>query len=425
MFPTRKAFVLISLLLLSHDSCGKVSDLHLDDEIKQCDASEKDFQQRNLFIDIEKHVFREHAVGLSFRKDITKRDRVKGTDTHEVIFAVQQQNVDNLTRILEDVSDPSSVRYGQYLTRQEIQDLTYNKKSHDTILEYLKDAGAFLVTKSIHGEYITARATVSLWEKLFNTEFYTFHHVRSKIENPSVIVRAENYSVPSDLHEHVAAVFHTVQMPMAIWGKPIKRPLSTLNSTNYIRANAVTGYTSPALLNKYYKIDSNKGNSLSTQAVFETIDQYFSESDLLLFQKQFNLPLQSLATKIGGHIDSSNTICKRDPDACTEANMDVQYLMGISQYSPTIHWYVDSSSFANWLLLVANNVNPPLVLSISYGAPESTVSASEFDAFNLQAIKLGAMGISIVAASGGNVPFILFKEYLWISNFLMHNNDCR
>ena len=81
--------------------------------------------------------------------------------------------------------------------------------------------------------------------------------------------------------------------------------------------------------------------------------------------------------------------------------MDVQYLMAVSQKSPTTHWYTDSNSFADWLFRVANFIKPPLVLSISYGAPESSVSKSEFDAFNIQAVKLNAMGVSIVAASGG------------------------
>ena len=43
---------------------------------------------------------------------------------------------------------------------------------------------------------------------------------------------------------------------------------------------------------------------------------------------------------------------------------------------------------------------PPLVFSISYGMEERFVTSSERDAFNTQAMKLGAMGVTIVAASG-------------------------
>ena len=397
----RTVKILVCLLLLCPCFCSAASNQHLRDEAKQCDVRESDFSDRDHSINFHDHVFRERAADLSLRKDILKKERASGTITHEVVFAVQQKNIDKLTSILGDISDPESVNYGNHLTREEVQDLTYDQKSHDTILNYLEDAGAVFVTESLYGEYITAKATINLWERLFKTEFFVFHHLQSKDVKPIIIVRAEEYSVPSDLHEHVASVFHTVQMPMAIWGNPILRPFPTSNISSIIRANAVTGYTSPALLNTFYKIDSNQGSSQSTQAVFEAIGQYVNEEDLRLFQRQFNLPLQSLSKKIGGHIDTLNTICKSDPDTCTEANMDVQYLMAVSQKSPTTHWYTDSNSFADWLFRVANFIKPPLVLSISYGAPESSVSKSEFDAFNIQAVKLNAMGVSIVAASGG------------------------
>ena len=54
-------------------------------------------------------------------------------------------------------------------------------------------------------------------------------------------------------------------------------------------------------------------------------------------------------------------------------------------------------------MAVANNRSPPSVISISYGASEGTVTASELNAFNTQAIKLGAMGITVLAASGGKL----------------------
>jgi tripeptidyl-peptidase I len=39
-------------------------------------------------------------------------------------------------------------------------------------------------------------------------------------------------------------------------------------------------------------------------------------------------------------------------------------------------------------------------MSISYGTEESYLSSSEMSAFNTQAIKLSAMGVTLVAASG-------------------------
>ena len=52
------------------------------------------------------------------------------------------------------------------------------------------------------------------------------------------------------------------------------------------------------------------------------------------------------------------------------------------------------------MVLVANTAKPSLVYSISYGIEEVYVTASERDAFETQIIKLAAVGVTIVAASG-------------------------
>jgi tripeptidyl-peptidase-1 len=93
-------------------------------------------------------------------------------------------------------------------------------------------------------------------------------------------------------------------------------------------------------------------------------------------------------------------MCETTPDNCVEANLDVQYLMAISQ-TPTTFWYSPSNqSFSDWLLTVANTDDPPLIISISYGSEERFMTSSELDAFNLEAQKLGAMGVTILIASG-------------------------
>ena len=56
-----------------------------------------------------------------------------------------------------------------------------------------------------------------------------------------------------------------------------------------------------------------------------------------------------------------------------------------------------------WILSVASTPNPAQVYSMSYGAPESqyTGSNAQFvDVFNIQAMKLALMGVTIVVASG-------------------------
>jgi tripeptidyl-peptidase-1 len=132
----------------------------------------------------------------------------------------------------------------------------------------------------------------------------------------------------------------------------------------------------------YYNVSSAvQGNALSTQAIFATIEQFFSPADLKRFQDKYQPPAQAVVESIGDH--SSDAQCQADANNCAEGNLDLQYIMSTSKVSPTTYWYTDLS-WANWLVTVANTVDPPLVFSISYGQEEQTLTTSELDAFNTE-----------------------------------------
>ena len=86
--------------------------------------------------------------------------------------------------------------------------------------------------------------------------------------------------------------------------------------------------------------------------------------------------------------------------------------MSASPISPTTYWYTDLS-ITDWLITVVNSVNVPLVLAISYGVQERSVSDSVLTASSMQAIKLVAMGVTIVAAAvdnGANDEAVNFSD---------------
>jgi hypothetical protein len=154
-----------------------------------------------------------------------------------------------------------------------------------------------------------------------------------------------------------------------------------------------------------------QGSSLSTQAIFSTINLYLGPQDLIDFQTGYSPPAQAITTSIGGHV--SDSVCLADNTICFEPNLDVQYMMSTSKVSPTTHWYTDKF-FDDWLIDVANSENPPLVFSISYGAEEQKVADFNpdiLDAFDTQAAKLGVMGVTIVASSG---MFIFVYLYIYL-----------
>lgn len=195
--------------------------------------------------------------------------------------------------------------------------------------------------------------------------------------------------------------------PMSQKPPPQSRPFLSddrkFSSLSSIGGNCIT----PDILNEAYNIDSNVGDPRATQAVLESLDQSFSSDDLMLFQQQFSLPNYPVSSSIGGHAAPSQ-YCSDNLDMCVEGSMDVQYLTAVSE-SPTSYIYTDAAFFSLWLMDITDMTTPPLVISISYGVDEIYVTQSEFDAFNTQAIKLSAMGVTLVSSAGddGSVSWLV------------------
>lgn len=319
------------------------------------------------------------------RDDVSQVGYPAASAEHEVVFAVSQKNLDTLEKILFQVSDPKNEKYGKFLSRQEVANLTSNAAGTEHVSKFLNQNGVRIVKSTPHGEFITASAPISQWERLFATTFYTF--AQSGAKKP--VTRAHHYSIPAEIEEYVSAVFNTVQLPPRL---PSKKALTR-------KSAGKTSSMTPALLNSYYEIASNKGNVKASQAVFESLGQYYSPSDLALFEKTYGIPSEEVFADVGGFVSDSE--CVDDANNCVEANLDVQYLIAVSQVTPTTYWYEDATdSFLAWIQAVAASDSPPLVNSISYGAIENELPKSVANAFNTEAMKLGVQGVTIVVSSG-------------------------
>ena len=83
--------------------------------------------QKNVHIK-KTHVFKESIPQLSSRMDILKQSRMSSDYHHEIIFVIKQNNMEQLTKFLHDVSDPTSDNYGQHMTGEAVANLTSNPR---------------------------------------------------------------------------------------------------------------------------------------------------------------------------------------------------------------------------------------------------------------------------------------------------------
>lgn len=345
------------------------------------------------------HIFKERESGLSSHHEITLLERAPAAELHEVIFVIHQKNMEELKRILYEVSDPTHLNYGNHMNSQDVAELTKNDNSQEKVIAHLKVIGAMVVSQTLNGECITARASIIVWEKMLNTEFYKYSHQPKSDENgkPTVFTRAQEYSVPDHLDEHVASVLNTIQLP-AINTKGESTPNPLIHVPTFPLNNVVVheGFVTPGRVNEAYRIESNIGHPRATQAVYETSGQYYSAEDLISFQEHFELPIQSVNESVGS-VTHTAAACKNNYN-CVEGNLDVQYITAIAQ-TPTLFYYTDLV-MTLFLVSLVNKRNPPLVISFSYGISEFYISKGEYELFNSQAIKLGVMGVTLLFATG-------------------------
>ena len=281
---------------------------------------------------------------------------------HEVVFAVKQAT-EQLTPTLMAVADPASARFGNHLDFAAIGELTANPSATAAVESYLRATGATIVRTTPHGEYIRAAAPLVLWNDILEADFKTFQHA----ESGRTVVRTREYAVPAELAAHVAFVGYTTELPPSRTAAFVTEPKAGLG--------AGSAGVNPPLLHSFYDIGSATcgTGTESTIAVFEGDDQNYSPSDLAGFQSLNMLPAQTVAKVVGGH--NSSAQCARDPQACGEADLDVQYAMAVAQECPMTYFYInnDTSPFVAWAEAVAAEVSPALVHSISYGEIEQNM----------------------------------------------------
>ena len=256
----------------------------------------------------DSHVFMESIPHLNHRDDIQKIDRMIGGFVHEVIFVIQQRNMQNLTAFLYDVSDPASKNYGKHMTKEEVTNLTSNPIARDATVSYLTSSGATIVAETLNGEYVTANASIAVWERMFKTQFFMFHQLGDNGITRKV-VRAESYSIPIGLQPYVDGAFNTIQMP----------PQSFMTPTRYKKdveeitlAGGATALMMPSTLRKFYNVGNAQGSATSTQAIFAAIGDFFSPADLEAFQNEAHLPSRKVAKVVGGHQSDGNHYTQGD-----------------------------------------------------------------------------------------------------------------
>ncbi|KAH9896586.1 family S53 protease-like protein [Cubamyces lactineus] len=320
-------------------------------------------------------------------------------------IALVQKNSDAVVDALYSVSDPSSEKYGQHLSKDQAAQLAApNPDSVDAVNAWLAEHGLNASSVTPAGDWLELNMNVSKANTLLAANFSRFTHGSSGLET----VRTLSYSIPAGLKGHVDLVHPTTTFPVPVdsnvsVGK--KRAFHEPMMPRATSSNCSNG-TTPACLQELYHIPTTpatvKSNRFGVTGRFGNNAHYdFLEGFLERYRPDMDPKTNFSVTLIdGGNND-------QDVPSVSEGELDIQYTVGLATDVPVeyimvgVEWqdgalegYLDE---VNTLLSMDS---PPQVLTTSYGMSEDSLSFELTDKLCKAYAQLGARGVSILYASG-------------------------
>ncbi|KAJ7587436.1 tripeptidyl peptidase A [Mycena floridula] len=313
-------------------------------------------------------------------------------------IGLSQPNFHVLEQHLMEVSDPNHLRYGDYLSKEEVESLV---APHDETLALVNKwlTGFEDITTSPAKDWIILTVPVGAAETLLNTTYFVWRHV----ESGHRMVRTLQYSVPVELVNHIDLIQPTTMFTrwksMASTIKSFKKapkPVSDIHRVAHYH-NPSTGVTVNAscadsitidCLKQLYNVDyTPKVPTKNSIGVASFLDIYANFQDLQLFyadQVPKAVGSSFDVVSIAGGLNDQNL-------PGVEANLDTQFAFGLSYPTPATMYTTggsppflpdvgtpsnDNEPYQAWLDYVLSHPNPPHVISTSYGDHEQTVPES-------------------------------------------------
>ncbi|KAI5118434.1 hypothetical protein M0805_009712 [Coniferiporia weirii] len=352
---------------------------------------------RNLVV----HEQRE-SVPIGF----TKTGAAPGDQQLNLRIALVNSDMTGLENALYAVSTPSDVRYGQHLSKEEVEEFVKpSQESISKVNAFLASYGIEAKNISPAGDWLSFSVPVSKANEMFDTQFSVYKHDETGKESVNTLA----YSIPSELRGHLDLVHPTITFEDPIANLPVvSSPSGARNITKNANSQSdCDSEVTPACLQQLYNIPATLATETSnTLGVTGLLQQFANEDDLELFLSNLRPDLLSDTTFSLQTLDGGSN--PQDPgDAGLEANLDIQYTVGLASGVPTTFISAGSQNhdgalggFLDIVNFLLAESDLPSVLTTSYGQNENTVSAALANQLCNAYMQLGARGTSVLFASG-------------------------
>ena len=317
-------------------------------------------------------------------------------------IGLQQQNLDKLHSLIYQVSTPGHPSYGNHMEKEDVDALLApGPDTEKAVVSWLKQAGVTAMHSD--GHWVTFATDVGTANTLLNTKFayYTNQGVTK--------LRTTQYSVPDSLVQHIDLI-----SPTTYFGKTsAQAPVSSVEPR---QDSSCSSTITPTCLKEIYNIKYTPGKTNSTIAFGSFLNQSARTQDLTLFEQKYGIPRQGFSVQLINMATNDQSVSNNHG----EANLDVQYIAGISHPLPIVSYITGGSppfipnldeptaaqntnepylDYYNYLLAQPNS-KLPQVISNSYGDDEQTVPIAYATRVCNMIGQLGLRGISVLESSG-------------------------
>ncbi|CAI7565483.1 unnamed protein product [Penicillium glandicola] len=270
-----------------------------------------------------KHVLHEKR---SEHVDWVKGERVKRDSVLPVRIGLTQNNLEKGDEYLMAVSDPTSAKYGQYWSAEEVHDtFAPSKDSVDSVRQWLEASGIHK-SRIVHTDnkgWLAFDAYAHELEALFKAEFYEHEHASTS----SMKIGCEEYHVPEHVQAHIDYITPGVKLSPIVKKSTKTKRMShlahskgALESVDSVKAAVISDKAkslpadlqtcgtamTPACIKALYQIpNATKAHKDNSLGLYEQGD-YFAKSDLDLYYKAYSPWVPQGTYPIPALIDGAN-----------------------------------------------------------------------------------------------------------------------
>lgn len=307
----------------------------------------------------------------------------------DLMFGLPLRNQAELERLIQDLHDPSSPRFGQFLTPSQFTE-TYGPSKEDVnaVVEHLRNSGFKVVSTSSNRVLIRAKANVSTVQKALNIRMNRYQG-----RNRPFFSAAGEPSLPQTV---ASRVVHIAGLQNARVRKPLLRTVSPRTSLEpLVGGTGPRGGLSPQDITTAYSLPGGSANGQGQTLALFQLDG-FRASDIQAYTSYFNLRPVPLETILVDGFDGSAG------EGAVEVCMDIELMNAIAPGASRILVYEGPNTDRGVLDVYSRiaSENRASTVSSSWGLSEYDTGPSFARLESQFFMQMAAQGQSFYAASG-------------------------